>query len=169
MPSVTMATDVLYSLGSSWWVPSITEVITFVVLMTVLFLMVMFFHYSAIQKQVKKSSRCYATKQKAVVGGKYMITANNTQNKPVFRVGYDLGAKMYNVDCACNPGNVPVTIPSIKAFNMRSMEDDYIKDKICQCDEYVYGAGDRLNYTGYPDIVRYMNTNDASFFTSKLI
>lgn len=157
------------STKTSWWMPSLSEFITFVVLMSVLFLMVVFFHYSAIQKQVKMTSRCYSAKQKALVGGKYLVTANNQQNQPVYRVGYDLGAKSYTVDCACNPGNTPVTIPSIKVFNMRSMNDDYVKDKICQCDQYVYNPGDQLNYSGYPAIVRYMNTNDASFFTNKLI
>ena len=157
------------SMKSSWWVPTLPEFITFVVLIGVLFLLIAFFHYSAIQKQVKLTSRCYAAKQKALVGGKYMITANNGQGKPVYRVGYDLGAKSYTVDCACTPGDVAVTVPSIKVFNQRSMATEDVKDKICQCSEYVYNPGDRLTYSGYPELVRYMNTDDPSFFTNKLV
>lgn len=153
---------------SSWWWPTFPEVFSFLALLVVIFLLVALFHYNAIQRQVKKTSRCYQAKQKALVGGKYIVTASNAQNVPIYNVGYDIGARQYSVECACPQGNIPNTIPEVKVYNMQSKRDDYVRDKICNCDKYVYSAGDPIYYSGYPDLLRYMNSGDTTFFTNNL-
>jgi len=147
--------------------PTMHELLTFFVMLILLLLLLILYHYTTIQAQVRLKSRCYKEKQKAVLGGKYVVVASNKYNDPIYRVTYDMANKQNTVECACNPGEFGITIPNINTFYIRTKRTYPIKDKVCSCDKLIYEAGDNIYYSGYPDLVRYMqNPRDTSFFNN---
>lgn len=156
---------------NSWFVPSFYEFFTFAMLVTLFVLLIIFFHYSSIQRTVKKTSRCLKDRQKNSVSGIYTVTATNSRREPMFKVAYNLSGKQQSVQCACPEGKFTNTFTDIKVYNLKNNTVDTIPEKFCQCDTDVQPDDpSRVYYAGYPGLVRFMNSNgsDTSFFTSSL-
>lgn len=148
---------------NAWFMPTPYEFFTFIFLILLFIILVSFFHYSGIQRHVKKNSRCLAERQRNSVSGIYTVTANNKDNKPLYKVSYDLTGKEYSVECACKEGKYTNQFNTINVYDMKRQSSDIIDKKFCQCDSLL--DTERIYYAGYPGLVRFMNTGDTSFFT----
>lgn len=158
-PSVTFVKSFV---KNAWFVPSPYEFFTFLMLISLFIILVTFFHYSGVQRYVKKNSRCLMERQKNSMSGIYTVTANNRENKPLYKVSYDLTGKEYTVECACKEGKYTNQFNSINVYDLKRQLSDTIDKKLCQCSESL--NTDRVYYSGYPGLVRFMNTGDTSFF-----
>lgn len=147
--------------------PTMYEIATFFITSIIFVFVAILYHYSNIQQQVRLTSRCYKEKQKATMGGKYMVTANDKDRNPLYTVAYDMGAKQYAVNCACTPGTVTVQMPAFPVYDMKINQTRYMDRQLCQCASDVDTS--KIFYTGYPDLIRYMqDDNQTQFFAAKL-
>jgi len=166
MDNLKIQTDILkykvsqFNLTSiGWWIPSGHEIFIFLISIILLFILVMLFHYNSIQNRVKKESRCLRENKEKTASGVYTVTATNSRNKPLYRVGYNLGAKQYSLECACNPGDVVNTFKNIHVYDMHTNSVQTVTEKQCQCDSYLMDdASGQVYYTGYPGLVQFMNS-----------
>lgn len=145
------------------------EVCLFLVVSSIIVILGMLIHNTVIQKQVTKSSRCLREKQNGRTSGIYSILAKNEKNEPLYKVNYNLASREYDVECACNKGEVLNHFRQIKVYDMKDISGNptkTIEDKRCYCENLAEPA--RTYYTGYPDLIRYMNENDTSFFLKSM-
>jgi hypothetical protein len=142
------------------------EIFLFVVTLSMITLIIVLFYYSSIQKEVNKNSRCIREKRSGQVGGTYVVEARNEYNDPLYKVAYNLSAKKYDLSCSCKPGDVVNHFTDIKVYDMRNPKNPVrkIPDQMCSCDRMVEPV--TTYYDGYPDLLRFMNSNDTSFFTA---
>lgn len=142
------------------------EVFLFSITLAIVCLIIVLFHYSNIQKEVNKKSRCMRERRIGSRNGVYSVEARNEFNDPLYKVSYDLGAKTFNVNCSCKTGNVVNNFSDLKVYDMRNPTDPIrtIPKQTCQCDRLVEPT--TVYYDGYPDLIRFMNNNDTSFFTT---
>jgi len=138
----------------------------FVATFSMLVLLIVLFQYSTIQNDVKKNSRCLREKLSGQSNGMYVVTAKNETDEKLYNITYDLRKKEYNVSCACTPGDTVNHFNDIKVYDMRNPSNPIrrINEKMCYCDKFV--EPNRTYYFGYPDILRFMNSGDTSFFTN---
>lgn len=161
------AKNAWYVLRNSWFMPeSFYSAIVFAVLITFIFIMIIFFHYNSIQRRVKTSSRCYQNKMKAQMSGLYSVTATDGADKELYRVTYDIAKKQNNVECACEEGETVNIFRDVKVYNMSTGETDTIAQKYCNCKFSADAPGTSVYFTGHPGLVRFMNSGDNSFFTN---
>lgn len=149
---------------NAWFVPSPYEFLVFVVLIGLFFLLLVFFHYSGIQRAVKKNSRCYQEKRQTRTDGVYSVTATNGRNEPMYKVSYDIGKKRNVLECACPEGDVSNTFTDINMYNLKTKSVDKVSEKYCNCTTDVYTPGESVYFTGHPGLVRFMSSQDTSFF-----
>ena len=144
------------------------EVFLFVVTMSMIILLIVLFHYSSIQTYVKNNSRCVKEKTKGRKQGSYVVNALNENNEPLYKVTYNPSAKQYQLDCACEKGSVVNQFSGIKVYDMRDSQNPVknIDNQTCYCDKFVEPRQNTY-YTGYPDLIRFMNYGDTAFFTSQ--
>ena len=164
----------------SWWTPSLHEFGMFVAVITTLFIIASLFHYNSVQVRVKKESRCLREKNSIKSNGIYVATAANKHNDPLYKVGYNMAAKSYSVECACKEGNVANTFPNINVYNLSTQTVQQIDQKLCSCEKQYLAPTDSVYFSGYPGVVRFMNsaaskngakalqTSDVSFFDTAL-
>lgn len=143
------------------------EVFLFIVTITMVSLLIILFHYSSINKYVKDNSRCVRERQRGKKLGTYMVHAVNEKNEPMYKVTYTPSAKQFQVDCACEKGNIVNKFNNIKVYDMRNYENPVrkIQNQTCYCNKVVEPR-ENTYYTGYPDILRFMYNGDTSFFSS---
>lgn len=158
----------LSKIRNSWLLPSLPEFVTFAVIIVLLFLLFALFHNNSIQSEVRKKSRCLRAKETGRKGGQYMVTATNKDNQELYRIGYDLSSRQFNVQCACPEGKVTNTFRRIPVYNLNTMTSQTIPEKSCACDTSYYRTGDSVYYNGYPGLVSYMNSGDTTFFKESL-
>jgi len=165
-----------------WWLPSFNEALLYIVVALLLYIFGSLMYYNNIQLRVKQTSQCYKDKNSVTNNGSYYATAVNQNNDKLYNVNYDFGAKSYTIDCACNPGDVINTFPAFDIYNLATQKVNTVDHKLCSCDKQLYTLGsDSVYYTGYPGIVRFMNTAalysdakekdakaDATFFDTAL-
>jgi len=142
-----------------WWLPELRELFLYVVVILLLYLFGALMYYNNIQQRVKATSSCYKNNN-SVSNGSYVANAVDKNNHPLYNVSYNFPAKSYSVDCACTPGNVANTYPNIDVFNLATQTVQTIPNKMCSCDQQYYnpGTNDTIYFTGYPRVVRFMNT-----------
>lgn len=163
------------------WKPSLTEVILYVVVLFVIYLFGALMYYNNIQMRVKRESACYRDKTSATQNGVFYATATNQNRDPLYKVGYNFGAKTFSVDCACTEGSVANTFPSVDVFNLSTQQVQTIDSQMCSCEKQLYNpTTDTIYFTGYPGVVRFMNTaslysgsdkqklSDTTFFDTAL-
>lgn len=153
----------------SWKPKDATEFILYIVMVSLIIVFVLLFHYNVIETNVKKTSRCLREKTQGQRSGQYSVTAQNQLNKDMYKIVYDMNAKSYAVDCACEEGDVVNNFRNIDVYDLRDGANPKktISSKMCQCkSDLVNGTGFRTYYTGYPGLVRFMNYKDTSFFDS---
>lgn len=122
-------------------------------------------YYNNIQLRVKKESACYRDKTTTTQNGVFYATATNQHRDPMYKVGYNFGAKTFSVDCACAEGTVANTFPKVDVFNLSTQQVQTIDSQMCSCDKQLYNpTTDTVYFTGYPGVVRFMNT--ASLYSS---
>lgn len=138
------------------------EIMLFLITIGLLTLIVIMFQSQSVQYEVNKNSRCIRERNIGRRGGVFTVEAQNEYNDPLYSVSYDLGAKKYDLKCACPSGNIANTFTNIKVYDLRNNKASVISSKTCHCDRLVEPS--RTYYTGYSDIVRFMNNNDKSFF-----
>jgi hypothetical protein len=141
---------------------SMKEILLFLITIGLLTLLIIMFQTQSVHAEVSKSSRCIRERRIGKRGGVYSVEAQNEFNDPLYTVSYDLGAKKYDLKCACSPGNVANTFSNIKVYDMRNNKASIISSHTCHCDKFIEPS--RVYYTGYNEIVRFMNNNDKSFF-----
>lgn len=142
------------------------EICLFIITLGLIGLIIVLFYYSSIQKEVNSKSRCVRERRKGQQGGIYLVEARNEYSDPLYTVSYDLGSKKFDVNCACKPGNTVNHFTDIKVYDQRNPASPIrkIPDQICQCDRLVEPI--TTYYDGFPDLLRFMNNNDTSFFTN---
>jgi hypothetical protein len=141
------------------WKPTMTEFVLYVVIVLVLYIFGSLMYYNSIQMKVKNESACYRDKRLSTSDGSYYATATNQNNEALYKVGYNFGQKSYSVDCACTPGSVANTFPTVDVFNLNTQAVQTIESKMCSCDKQLYNpTSDSIYFSGYPGIVRFMNT-----------
>lgn len=141
------------------------EIMLFAVVVGIVVLLGMLIQNTIVQRRVSKTSRCLREKQQGRTSGIYSVLAKNEKNDPLFKVSYNFASREYNVECACKQGDVLNHFRSIKVYDMKDTSGNptkVVEDKRCYCDSLAEPA--RTYYTGYPDLIRYMNENDTSFF-----
>jgi predicted membrane protein len=159
-PSVNYAFSVI---KNSWfWPSSMYELVIFGVLVALIILLAMFFHYNSIQKEVKKKSRCYSANSRQ--SGVYSVTASTSTGAPLYRVSYDMTNKVSNLECACKEGPVVNNFNDISVYNFTSKSSDAV-NKYCSCEgDLLTSPSESVYFSGHPDLVRFMTNEDDSFF-----
>lgn len=153
----------------SWTPKDLTEVILYIVMVVLIIIVVRLFHYNSIERRVKKNSRCLREQTQGQRSGIYSVTAKNQLNKDMYKVAYDLNAKSYSVECACDEGDIINNFRNIDIYDLRDGTNPKkrIDSKICQCNsDLVSGASFRTYYSGHPGLQRFMNYGDSTFFDS---
>jgi hypothetical protein len=140
------------------------EIVLFTATMSMVVLIIFLFHYSAIQKDVKKKSRCIRERELGESGGIYSVHAMNEYNDKLYSIEYDLMNKDYTVSCACSKGDVANNFQNIKVYNMRNPSAPVmnIPSKTCYCERNI--ESDNISYKGYPGLIDFMYRSDISFF-----
>lgn len=163
-----MFQDVMNKVTGLYKSIDLREVFLFVVTMSMIILLIVLFHYSSIQRYVKQNSRCVREKIKGRKQGTYQVSALNENNEPLYKVTYNPAAKQYQLDCACEKGSVVNQFNDIKVYDLRDVQNPVkvINNQTCYCDKFVEPLQNTY-YTGYPDLIRFMNYGDESFFTSQ--
>lgn len=149
-------------LDSRWWMPDFKEGTTFLLVIIILTFIIYLFHYNEVQRNVQ-ASRCYRLQDSMSSLGQYGVTGKNARNEDLFKVSYDLDAKLYEVSCACKPGDVANTFNDIPVYDLVDQTDRKIT-KNCLCDKAALSVGDNTYYYGHPGITRFMKNGDTSFF-----
>lgn len=144
------------------------ELFLFFVTMSMIILLVVLFHYSSIQRYIKHNSRCVREKLKGRKQGTYVVHAMNENNEELYKITYNPAAKQYQFDCSCEKGTVVNQFNDVKVYDLRDFENPvkHLSNQTCYCDKYVEPRHNTY-YTGYPDLIRFMEYGDASFFTSQ--
>ena len=151
------------------WVPrSFSEVFLFIITVAIVIIVVTLFHYTSIQRRVKKESRCYRDALLNRPGvGVYVLKGYASSGEEVFEIEYDIGAKKYTVNQKCTPGNVQnkVEIPvyDISTRTTQTME------KVFNCEvDFQLQNGASVVWGGYPELVRFAQYMNTDFFDRML-
>ena len=161
---------------------SMSEIVLFVLVLASIYIISALWFYNTVQLKIQNESQCYLAKQSVSNTGAYVATAKNENGNSLYTVTYNMPAKSFSVDCACSPGTVTNTFPNIDVYNLQTQQTMRIPNQICPCDKQYYVPGyDKIYYSGYPGITRFMNTAstvekdediqtraDTSFFQSAL-
>lgn len=147
------------------WVPqSLSEIILYIAMVVIIMIIIRLFHYNAVERKVKTTSRCLREQTKGQRSGTYSVTASNASNQKMYQIAYNMTDKTYNVECACDEGDVVNNFTNIPVYDQRDPANPHktIASKICQCKGSLTGS--RTYFNGYPGLIRYMNSKDSSFF-----
>lgn len=147
--------------------PTFRELLLFIIIIVVVVLAIKLIQSTIVQKYIRETSRCYRARNNNQLNGVYTVYAKNEKNEQIYKVSYDMNAKSYNLECACEQGNVVNKFSDIKVYDLKDTSGyplRTIPEKICPCSKMV--EPQRVYYSGYPDLIRFMNTEDTSFFNN---
>lgn len=151
------------------WLPSISELVLFVVFITVLIIMIFMIHYHLIQKRVQKESRCIREMEQYAHGSEYDIIMADKRNNDLYKLTYNFDTKQTTINCACPDGKVINHFTNIPYYDIRNNVSRKLDDFNCYCDKAYDEPDMSLYYKGHPGLIRYyQNTKDTSFFNSDL-
>lgn len=139
------------------------EVLMFLITMGLLCLMILMLQSSHVQSVVNSKSRCYRERQISKKGGTYFVEAKNENMEPMYKIGYDFNTKTRTVSCTCTPGTTVNQFKDIKVYDLKTKTINRVSQN-CNCKNSITAV--IPEYSGYPDLVRFMNSNenDTSFF-----
>jgi hypothetical protein len=140
----------------------------FIVSLTIIIFFVYMAHYSSIQAEVRKKSRCLRIRQQYSAGGEYDVKAVNDQGAELYKLTYNTPKKQVKHECACPKGDTINHFSDIKYYDLKTSTDRKIDDLMCSCDKAYDTVGADIFYEGFPGLVRYMQNADSSFFTTDL-
>ena len=136
--------------------------------MSVFAFIIFLFHYNSIQTEVR-AGRCYKLQDDNALLGTYTIRAKNSRNEDLYKIDYNLDSKSFNLKCACKPGNVVNDFNDINVYDIsQTPPSNRVLNTICNCAKPMLGPDKTVYYSGYPGIVRYMRSQDTSFFDKAL-
>ena len=147
---------------------SLLHVALFFVVLAIFFFMAYMIHYSIIQDEVRKKSRCLRVKEQYSAGGEYDVKAVDDQGTSLYKMTYNKGKKEVKHECACPKGETINHFEDVKYYDQKTATDRKIEDLMCSCDAAYDTVGADIFYEGHPGLVRYMQNSDGSFFTSDL-
>jgi hypothetical protein len=158
----------------SWWWPSLHEIFIFGLAVSITYVLVKMFQYNSVHNQIIATSRCYKDKHAIKSGGVQYATATNARNEQLYTVSYNLSAKQSSLECACKSGEVVNTFKNIPTYDLNTNSISIVPEKQCNCDSALVAPNENIYHTGYPAIVKFMNTaaisknvtNDTNIDTS---
>jgi hypothetical protein len=151
----------------SFWIPTgpmeIIVIVLFIAVLTITFIL---FHYGEVQKRVARS-RC-ALQSSSGLTGVYTLSAIDSNDNKLYHIDYNFDAKSFDIFCDCNPGQVVNNFDNVPVYNIRTQSASTI-NKLCNCDKPYDFLSNKVYYNGDNGIIRFMSSNDASFFTQSPI
>ena len=145
-----------------WWIPTFKELALFILAIFLTYWVIQIYQYNNVETKIVKESRCYRDKHAVKAGGTEYVTATNAQNLPLYRVGYNLSGKQMTLECACNQGDIVNTFKNIPVYNLSNNSISRGNEKQCNCDSDLLSESQNIYFTGYPGIVKFMNTAAGS-------
>ena len=142
---------------ASWWWPDIVEICVFICAVFLTYWVIQIYQYNTVETKLIKESRCYKDKHSIKSGIEY-VTATNAQNKPLYKVGYNLSGKQSTLECACNKGEIVNNFKNIPMYDLANNSVTKVDVKQCTCDSDLLSASPNIYFNGYPGIVKFMNT-----------
>lgn len=154
------------------FLPTPSELFLFIISFAIIMIIATLIHYTFIDKQVKKYSRCNNFTNNdnvSIYKIKGIALINNTQKdkkekKDIYEITYNFNTKMYIIEQLSPTGKAVNTI-QIPVYNLRTYNPENI-EKIFQS-EYDFSTDD-IMYEGHPDLVRFMQFGNTDFFEKKL-
>ena len=147
--------------------PSFPELMFFIVFIILIVILSVLIHYHFIQKRVQKESRCLRERKKFSSGGVYSVEAHNPMNLPLYRVDYDFSKKEEKLSCNCKKGDTINTFTNIPFYDLNNNIPKKQDKLLCYCDKAYDSPNATTYYKGHPGLIRYMQNNDASFFSEE--
>jgi len=146
------------------WIPvDLTEIILFTISITMIIIVVMLFHGTAISRKFKKESRCYREREETVSGGKvFTVSAFTNDGIPVYDVVYDFDARESNFVQKCPEGNA-VNKVDVPVYDFTT-GNTIVAEKLLQCDKFYSLKTKPLYFKGDSELVRYMMYQNPDFF-----
>lgn len=142
---------------------SAMEFILFVVMVILVILISFLIHYTIINRNVKKYSRCYREKQESNIGqGMYKVSGFAQNGDEVYEIIYDMNAKEYIINQKCEKGPI-VNKADITVYDIKRKQTDKVK-KIFECSKNYELNIKPAYHTGEPGLVRFIEFGDAEFF-----
>jgi hypothetical protein len=145
-----------------WWIPKPEEILIFACFVFLTYWLSTIYKYNTVENQVIQTSRCYADNHALKAGNQQYATATNARNAPLYTVSYNLAAKQSSLECACNSGTTVNTFTNIPIFDLTTNSVTIVPQKQCTCDTALLSASPNVYFTGYPGIVKFMNTASIS-------
>lgn len=140
----------------------------FFVSLLLLFFIIYMIHYSIIQKEVRKRSRCLRAKHSYAAGGQYEMKAVHEDGTDLYKLSYNMPKKEVKHECICPEGDTINTFKDIKYYDLKTASDRKIEKMMCHCDKAYDNISDDIFYDGHPGLVRYQQNSDGSFFVTDL-
>lgn len=141
------------------------EVLLFGVIVFFVILFSRLFFYDAVQREVRKTSRCVRERFEHGRSGVYSVVAKNSLNSNLYKISYDLKNKKHSIECACRPGDIVNTFKEIPYYDFNTQSAQVLSEKLCQCENKLIEGTDKPFYAGTPGIIRFMNNKtDTKFF-----
>ena len=142
------------------------ELFLYILIAGLFTLILLLFHYTSIHWEVRSTSKCYKERQKYFQNGIYSVAAKTGSDTPLYNVNYNIASRNFDFKCACPAGETMNTFKNVKVYNLKNNTSTRI-DKTCECDRDYTTGNPVVYYDGFPDVVRYMVNDDATFFKSK--
>jgi hypothetical protein len=146
------------------WLPKdITEIILYTISIILIVLIVNLFHFSNINRRVRRESRCYREQNESVVGkGIYKVTAVSTIGDDIYEVIYDIESRTYNIVQKCEEGTIQNKV-FIRVYDLNRRSVDKIEKIFLSNKNYELNL--KLPYfKGDPGLVRFMEYGTTDFF-----
>jgi hypothetical protein len=148
--------------------PTLSEGLLFIILCVIVLIIVNLFHYTFVQNEIKKTSRCYKEKMQNTTGQfAYSVKALSVDNKEIYEVVYDFKLKNSVTTQLCIEGSI-LNKFKIPLYDMKTNSVQEV-EKIFGCEEkFDSDFGMNIIYTGHPELVRFMQFQNTDFFDKKL-
>ena len=148
-----------------WWIPGLHEIGIFTLAVFLTYWVFQIYQYNTVETKIIQTSRCYKDKQSIKAGGIQFASATNARNEPLYTIGYNLSGKQTSLECACNKGDIMNTFTNIPVYDLSNNSITKNTTKQCSCDSDLLTASPNVYYSGYPSIVKFMNSASSSTAT----
>jgi hypothetical protein len=150
--------------GIKNWLPKdLTEIILFVTTITLIVIIINLFHYSGINRRVRRESRCYREQNESVVGrGIYKVTAVSTTGDDIYEVIYDIESRTYNIIQKCEEGTIQNKV-MIRVYDLNRRMVDKVEKIFLSNKNYELNIKAPY-FKGDPGLVRFMEYGTTDFF-----
>ena len=147
---------------SWWWPAGWHEILIFVIAVIITYWIYTIYRFNQVESKVVTESRCYANNHALKSGNIQFVTATNARNAPLYKLSYNLASKQTNLDCACGSGTTINKFNNIPVYDLSTNRVSRTATLQCSCDTDLLSASPNIYYTGYPGLVKFMNTASIS-------